>query len=161
MEEKSCFKCGKVLPLTDFYKHKQMPDGHLNKCKECNKQESRRNYTRKIVDPEWKLKERERSRVKMRVARKNGRYNITLKEKKQLYEKAYRDKYPEKYSAHILSQRIPIEPCIVCGTTENIERHHEDYLKPLDITFLCKKHHYERHIEIRKQQLLNGTKEEN
>lgn len=33
-QEKKCFKCSNVKPLTDFYKHKEMPDGHVNKCKE-------------------------------------------------------------------------------------------------------------------------------
>lgn len=62
----------------------------------------------------------------------------------------YREKYPEKYLAHRLMRNairkkdiIPL-PCEVCGK-EKVEGHHEDYSKPLDIIWLCKKHHLEAH----------------
>lgn len=44
---KQCFKCGIVKQLEDFYRHPDMPDGHVNKCKECNKRDVRANYSDK------------------------------------------------------------------------------------------------------------------
>jgi hypothetical protein len=35
--------------------------------------------------------------------------------------------------------------CEICGTNENIEAHHEDYTKPLDVRWLCRVHHREHH----------------
>ena len=45
---KTCFKCNKTLPLTEFYTHPQMGDGHLGKCKECTKKDSTDRRTAKI-----------------------------------------------------------------------------------------------------------------
>lgn len=35
--------------------------------------------------------------------------------------------------------------CKICGTNENIEAHHEDYNKPLEVIWLCRNHHREHH----------------
>lgn len=64
--EKKCFKCGKRLPLSSFYRHPSTADGHLNKCKECTKKDVHRNYTNKIADESFVDAERERSREKYR-----------------------------------------------------------------------------------------------
>ena len=47
---------------------------------------------------------------------------------------------------------IKIGPCSVCGTTVRIEAHHEDYTKPLEVIYFCKKHHNEHHFGV------NGSK---
>lgn len=39
MEEntKKCYKCGRTLPVTEFYKNRHMKDGLQTICKECVK----------------------------------------------------------------------------------------------------------------------------
>ena len=44
---KKCFKCHTEQPIENFYKHPQMLDGRVNKCKVCNKNDVRENYSRR------------------------------------------------------------------------------------------------------------------
>lgn len=39
---------------------------------------------------------------------------------------------------------IAKKPCEICGETK-VEIHHEDYSKPRELIFVCKKHHKEIH----------------
>lgn len=42
------------------------------------------------------------------------------------------------------------KPCEVCGEPK-VDGHHEDYLKPLEVTWLCRKCHRRRHSVINKE----------
>lgn len=60
----------------------------------------------------------------------------------------------EKYLARravenaVRYNKIIKQPCERCGETSRVHAHHENYSKPLDIVWLCPKHHTERHREI-------------
>jgi len=131
MLTKSCFKCGAEKPLTEFYKHPQMKDGRVNKCKNCNKHDVRENRKDNI--------EHYREYDKARGCRHA-----------QGYLKEYREKYPNKYRAHnlvnnsIRDGKLFKEPCEVCGCPVT-HAHHSDYLKPLNVMWLCPEHHKEWH----------------
>ena len=65
-------------------------------------------------------------------------------------KKLHKAKYPERVAArNIVYQGIKYGtivrmPCEVCGN-EKSEAHHEDYSKPKEIKWLCRKHHLEAH----------------
>lgn len=44
---KTCFKCGVKKQIDQFYKHPQMADGHLGKCKNCTKADSSKRTVKK------------------------------------------------------------------------------------------------------------------
>lgn len=132
---KTCFKCGQTKPLDNFYKHSQMADGHLNKCKECTRQDVRTNY--QTNHDRYLAYEHQRAQDPTRRA--------------QWYEQTRRQRArnPEKYKARqavggaLRGGQLIKEACNICGSTERVEAHHHDYSKPLDVIWLCFKHHRE------------------
>jgi hypothetical protein len=134
MKHKKCFKCGEGKPLTEFYKHPSMPDGTVNKCKECNKLDVRRNRN-------------DRLDYYQTYDRKRG--NRQTNE----YRKQYREKYPEKVkAASMVSNAVRdgrmTKPthCQGCGGEGKIHGHHNDYSKPLDVFWLCVSCHKTVHV---------------
>lgn len=125
---KTCFKCGLEKPVTEFYRHSGTADGYLGKCKECAKKDVRKNRKQKIE--KYRAYDRERG---------NRQTNDDLKR--------YRAENPEKARAHNLLNKavsrgkITRQPCEICGATEKIHAHHDDYSKPLDVVWLCAEHH--------------------
>ena len=71
-------------------------------------------------------------------------------EKIKAYHKKYNKK--KKYATTIvqraiIKKKIIKKPCEICGTIKS-QGHHEDYTKPLEVRWLCSKHHGLRHREI-------------
>jgi hypothetical protein len=67
------------------------------------------------------------------------------------YKKRFEARYPEKVRAHEIVRRaiksgaLTRQPCIECGRSEDVHAHHEDYSRPLDVRWLCPRHHRMTH----------------
>lgn len=42
-------------------------------------------------------------------------------------------------------------PCEICGTTNNVNGHHDNYTKPLEIRWLCVRHHMALHARMQRE----------
>ena len=75
--------------------------------------------------------------------------------KSTIKNRRYVERNPEKHAAHkavlraVRAGLLQKAPCQVCGDA-CAEAHHDDYLKPLDVMWLCSAHHAARHVELRR-----------
>lgn len=137
--QKACFKCKVIKPLSEFYKHSQMADGHLNKCKDCAKNDVRTHRAQNLD----KVRQYDRERGK-RPERIKAGVEIT---------RIWRAEDKRRQKAHnmvrnaVKTGKLVRQPCCRCGNPKTVA-HHEDYDKPLDVMWLCQPCHKQRHKEI-------------
>ena len=142
VRSKECFKCKTVKPLDEFYKHPKMADGHLNKCKECNKHDA--------------LSHRNKNIEKIRAYdRERGKISERVKAKTEIV-RAWRQEDTRRTRAHNMVARaihngsLVQLPCVWCGEEKSLG-HHEDYDKPLEVMWLCQPCHKQRHKELKEE----------
>ena len=151
---KTCFKCNIHQPLSEFYKHKEMADGHLNKCKKCTKSDVSKNRTDNI---DYYL-EYDRARG-MREDRVSARAEYAKTEAGIIVGNRAKVKWQSENTLKVYAHRIYTsfikknkdkkkdfcENCFAKGV--RINAHHDDYAKPLDVRYLCSKCHTKWHKE--------------
>jgi len=150
---KICFKCGIPKELNEFYKHPQMADGHLNKCIECAKADVLRHRAANLDAVQ--AYDRERGKLPHRLANVRA-YHKTHPAIITKARKRYAAKYPERQAATVAVNnavrdgRLIKQPCEVWGEIK-VEAHHDDYTKPLEVRWLCNKHHKAADAERRQR----------
>ena len=163
-----CTKCKTEKLIKEFSKNRRNKSGYHSRCKACRAEDMRK-YR---ATPEGKIKtlestykyqstdrganvakqcrERYYSSIKGVESRKKYLSSDSGKKKTNERIKRYRNKNKHKESARrkvryaIRTGKMSRDPCEVCGDPKS-HAHHDDYSKPLNVRFLCQKHHYEVH----------------
>jgi hypothetical protein len=118
---KKCSLCKQVLPLNEFGFNRSTLDGRMGWCRMCVKvKRSTPEYKEKSRERTARYAEKNKSKVKSRLAIKHA----------------------------IEAGKLQRKPCEICGSSENIQAHHEDYSKPFDVIWLCLEHHNWIHCKV-------------
>ncbi len=161
---RKCNVCGlEAWDETDlkmFKTSKKSKYGRRKLCKKCSYEkypyEKRKEYFKnryknnreRIIKEhrEYRIKNAEKIKI---YGKKYYENNIMEKREKQ---RIYRKEHKEERRAQLIALRkVPItSACSNCGGNKNLERHHPDYSKPLEIIILCKRCHKRLH-EFQKQ----------
>lgn len=134
---KKCPGCGTVQHKTRFNKNASRKDGLQDYCGRCSSS----------IQNKFRRANREASRKYDRVLYRRHR------EARLMKSKAWRSNNPIKERAHAETRRakargdiVVPDACDRCGCTEpRLEAHHADYLKPLEVDFLCGSCHVSWH----------------
>ena len=151
---KKCFKCGEIKPLSLFYKHPKMADGHVNKCKECNKKDVRENRTDKVEYYQEYDKVRGRDKSSSRIVNRKKKMMQERHDRREVYghdpciSNDSSKKATSSVSNAVRDGRLKREThCFCCGSARHVQAHHSSYDTDmwLVVTWLCASCHQTLH----------------
>jgi hypothetical protein len=106
----------------------------------------------------WNRRWRERNREK--IAFYNAWYNSLRREYDPDAMRDYKAKREAENPLAVSAQklvrrevragRLQRQPCERCGSSRTVDGHHDNYLEPFSIRWLCRLHHKERHVELKR-----------
>lgn len=139
---KECSVCADRKPSDQFQVRAASHDGLTAACKSC-------------------LKKRDAKRYKKEKPYRANQHRLYMETSagKRAHSKAasrWRETNKTKRAAHVLlgnalrAGKIERRPCEMCGN-RRAHAHHEDYAKPLEVTWLCARHHREVHDSMRRK----------
>jgi hypothetical protein len=88
--------------------------------------------------------------------RRNPRWLGGVSQDVMRYRRRDRERWPEHHRARrkleyaVKAGNIEKHPCAKCGSPAS-NGHHTDYSKPLDVVWLCRKHHDEEHARLKRE----------
>lgn len=138
-----CKSCAKEKCEGDFYQ------SNKSKCKECIKVASKKNRLENI--DRFRAYDKLRASMPHRVQARTE-YQKTDRFKESHAKAITKNRALFKVRANarnlvakaVKSGKLKKQPCFICGS-EIVEAHHPDYNRPLDVIWLCNKHHREAH----------------
>lgn len=143
---KTCSKCAQEKSVQEFYVDRTY-GGYSSRCKACSNAASRTWYTN---NPERRREYADKNRQHLSQSRKEWRNNN--RERSLEMERSYKANNREKVTCRnrfndAVGAGILVRPnvCSQCAKVGFIEGHHHDYSKPLEVEWLCKECHSERH----------------
>lgn len=144
MELKTCKTCGIAKDITEFYSNASKNGRRETECKGCSNIRCRERYQKRRD---------EYCRQKKEYYQENkGRLKIYHREYQRLTGKAHYALNKEKYIARAkvyyavkTGKLIRPSKCSSCRADKSVDGHHDDYMKALDVIWLCKDCHETRH----------------
>lgn len=151
-----CRTCKRVLPILHFHRNTSNKTGHNYQCRSCASA-YRKKYYLDHKDGIRAWKKRYYHENYARIIEANQRYVEQNKAKvlswKSAWGKRNRKKGAAKRRIGAAIQRGDLvrQPCEMCPktNTNRIQGHHHNYQKPLEVNWLCQKHHRFIHRVLR------------
>lgn len=135
---KTCNSCGKDKSDFEFHKRAASKDGLASKCKQCQKDydKARANAPHRVAARKAYMQTDSGKAAHIRATKKWQKGNTNKRKAHIAVGNAIRD-----------GKLIKPDSCEKCDCSLNLEAHHDDYSKPLDVRWLCQAHHKQWHAE--------------